>query len=110
MSRLGASVERSVRLFLREDSMSNLFIPPDGAMQFELARLKSGVVYDPPRVFWVHPAHIVSWKRKKCDCVTGYSLVMEALTDTQKMKAAERIKQEGNVIFTVCTCMGRIIE
>ena len=80
-----------------------LFIPPEGAMQFELTRSLDGPVSIP---FWVGQPIRIGTRAKGCKCKMGWPVLNAPMMRGSNQKRASR---EGLVIH-VCACIGRIIE
>lgn len=83
--------------------MTNLFIPPPGAMQFELEpkyaeRAKSQVI-------WVFPAR--EGYVRSCGCRIVYPI---ATPHPQRSRAAEFYGVTEDKEFVVCKHIGKIIE
>jgi len=94
----------------------DLFIPPAGAMQFEL--IPNGID-DSPRaalqwadkecdVIWVHMPPL---SNPRCSCPVAYSVVLESLPSRMRAIAEMKMRACSNASrILVCNCMGRLIE
>lgn len=82
----------------------NLFIPPEGAMQFHCtydAFHKVPVDF----VIWVLPPVRRNSYPVPCDCKKVYAVLVESITSEVKKQGGTRIDRPH-----VCDCCGRIIE
>lgn len=94
--------------------MANLFIPPPGAMQFEL--IPNGVSQS--------RSVALDWKEKECDVIwidptplagqcrqhPHYRVMLESLPPRMRALAEMKSIEYGGQPIRVCACMGRIIE
>ncbi len=92
--------------------MSDLFIPPEGAMQFEITAARSESVRRLiGTVIWVesHPAERCS--DKMCACRPKYRIILASLPDFMR-DHIENLLRRGLIsgLPAVCVCNGRIIE
>lgn len=89
----------------------NLFIPPEGAMQFErTSQPESAVVPigDVP-FYWVSPESD-PLPGSTCGCKKVYPVIVAGLPEPWKTKAGEVLRRKPHVRPIVCKCNGRIIE
>ncbi len=93
-----------------------MFIPPEGAMQFELI----------PNGFYGAKDAALDWKDKEddciwvvkspmpnsrsCQCCTVYDVVLNSLPPRMRTLARMKMKEYKSRRIHVCSCMGRIIE
>jgi hypothetical protein len=93
-----------------------MFIPPKGAMQFEII----------PNGIDDAPMAALSWKDKETDCIwvymppvkigrcpcpESYLVVLESLPPRMRTLAKMKMQQCNNAAnIAVCNCMGRLIE
>jgi hypothetical protein len=81
---------------------SQLFIPPDGAMQFEITHPETPFRGE---VFWVMPTilgvHTWNWE---CKCSRRFEVLLDSLA------SSARPAFDGKGRCAVCLCVGRIIE
>jgi hypothetical protein len=92
--------------------MSQMFIPPEGAIQFEITTARSESVRRLiGTAIWVepHPAELCA--DKMCSCRPKYRVVIESLPEFMQ-KHIETLLRSGKIsdIPAVCACNGRIIE
>lgn len=88
--------------------MSHLYIPPPGAMQFELTQGWDGTPCPDrlrPFVFWVMPLDSYGPKDSKPDCPhnRSYAVLRASLSPLHS-------KRGIGTCDKVCECVGRIIE
>lgn len=81
--------------------MPDLFIPPEGALQFHVTRRISGVPVD--FAIWVWPPRKrgTAW----CSCTRNYEVIVGSLGTQAVLAGAHRDAPRH-----VCDCMGRLIE
>lgn len=87
----------------------NMFIPPEGAMQFEFLHSRRPEVsgHLEGQAFWVKAYHrTVSDPLCACD---GWQIITESLPSHLREITERRISVVGKVPI-VCSCVGRIIE
>lgn len=84
--------------------VDSIFVPPDGAMQFEVHRDNYGNLAPHGTVIWVFPSND-KWVPMShlCPHVHGYEVIMESLPYI--MRSRSGMKKAG-----VCECWGSIIE
>lgn len=88
--------------------MSEPFIAPPGAMQFEITHKETVFAGEH---FWVMPLHGFpdkvnldpSWP-KSCKCTTGFLAIMETISP--RLRTVMYSPRQA----AVCRCVGRIIE
>lgn len=87
--------------------MSELFIPPEGAMQFHVTR---NPITNEPTDFcvWVwkaEPPNLAHPSRHQCECPMVYPVLPETISLKALMAGAHTGHRR-----VICTCAGRIIE
>jgi hypothetical protein len=96
----------------------SVFIPPEGAMQFELTKDWNGPIPKKftrrgPIRFWIVPHPEVPYLHSlKPDCPhkVGYWPIIETMPDWFPGKANAVSSLHSPIRFAVCECVGRIVE
>jgi hypothetical protein len=83
--------------------MKDLFIPPEGAMQFEVFSDPEGNPAPYTIVIWVVKSEAHYRGRNGCPHNKGFEIIMESLPPI--MKSCSGMTRAG-----ICECRGRIIE
>lgn len=88
--------------------MSELFIPPAGAMQF-VRRGDSPILPDQQSCYWVMPGKRIRWSSEDPICShAGYELLPSALT-WRNRAIFDEFKRKGQTL-SFCECVGGLIE
>lgn len=94
--------------------MTDMFIPPTGAMQFEMTDGRSALTKRMiGTAIWIesNPTPVERCKNDVCACQPKYRVIVDSLPDFAR--DAVKLALTRGVIDTppvVCTCIGRIIE
>lgn len=86
--------------------MSDMFIPPEGAMQFEVLRDRYGNDAPEPIVIWVIPFLGRFAGSALSGCThhdRAFQIIMESLPHIMRSRS-------GMTRAGICECLGRIIE
>lgn len=89
--------------------MESLFIPPPGALQFEVTLMRRPETQAMMgSAIWVTELSGAPGENPFCECKTGWSVLIESVSGAPRAFLEERRKL--GAIITVCPCNGRIIE
>lgn len=89
--------------------MNDMFIAPEGAVQFEVASFYDGSTPKTPFGIWVLPLE----SRNYIDtggCNTGYPIIVSSLPQPWRSMTEELMEKRLLKRPSVCKCLGRIIE
>lgn len=87
------------------------FIPPDGAMQFEVQRdygASSRLMLG--KAIWVIDAGDKWCRNMDCSCRKFYEVVVDSLSATAREIAIQQLEREEAPKVVVCGCYGEVIE
>lgn len=92
--------------------MRDLYIPPEGAMQFEITH--PDTKYRGENI-WVFPQEVdwnaLAFKNWECGCNKRYIVLPESISDNllSAIRTDVNSRTDANSIV-ICECVGRIIE
>ena len=87
--------------------MLDLFVPPQGAMQFERSH-PTTILHNEP-VFWVQGKYRSARNIIGCQCTWSYYVLRDGLSQENKRIYDDFLKNTGKHLG-MCGCMGHIIE
>ncbi len=86
-----------------------MFIPPEGAIQWEVESFKNGQPLIEPIAVWT------LWEESRDyidegGCKTGFPIIIDSIPEPWKSMTQEHLKKGYIRRPSMCTCWGRIIE
>jgi hypothetical protein len=86
------------------------FIPPQGAMQFEITHFIDGRPCEHPYSLWVEAGKCSVRPDRPCSCTEGWRVILESLTPRNQDRCIAVMRQKRCTSVSVCVHQGRIIE